>query len=730
MFNIAAATSQYALACDRKTSTGLRDSARLFQEAAGCFAHLRDIATPKMDAPRPLDLTAECASMLEKLMLAQAQECVLEKATVDGKGPATLARLAKHVAVLYDETANLLTTKPLSDHFEKSWQAHASVKSLLYHLEADLHNAADLRTKDDLRGVANEIAQLKVAQTTLTAARREAKNASKDLQDNVAEKEQAVATRLAKAERENATVYLQRVPAAADLPGVVPAALVKPVLPSELSSGGTTESSFLFKSVVPEATTKALSKYTQLVDTLVRTQTDALADASDEARIRLREWELPESLQALEPGSTAGLSDAVRMDLEKVESAGGVGHMHDLIAQIRELRQVALTELDEAESKLRDEAKDDDNLRAHYGPSHWQRPPSYQLTKHLWDKIGGYRANLAAAGDSDAKLEAKLAAEAASYATLDPLAIAATMPRLQAPMLNVLDDFNDLNNGSTMNPVTAVATIRASLESLASLSLQRASLEQELRDRRQREDLVPKLLTFKGVDHDVLFKTEMAKYDDLVDAVKENVSKQASVLETLDCANRAFRQAYNFADWRRDCDIAAAGTRSKAKSFLDMMGNMAEGVRFYSSFQEAVRSLKQQIGDFCLTRALQRDDLLQNIQQKEHQKQQQPQQLNHRDTLNTQFARMDVNGGSSPYHQDSNPNSSHHVGYPHGPQGSFPVSSYSPQHAPPPPPPPPQHHQGGYSYGQPPAQLPQSHPPPPQPSSSQYNSQNPLINFY
>ena len=43
---------------------------------------------------------------------------------------------------------------------------------------------------------------------------------------------------------------------------------------------------------------KALSKYTEMVDNLIRQQKDKLEAASDEARLRLREWAMPEALQA------------------------------------------------------------------------------------------------------------------------------------------------------------------------------------------------------------------------------------------------------------------------------------------------------------------------------------------------------------------------------------------------------------------------------------------------
>ncbi len=37
------------------------------------FGTLRELESPKVDAPRPVDLSPECLNMLERLMLAQAQ---------------------------------------------------------------------------------------------------------------------------------------------------------------------------------------------------------------------------------------------------------------------------------------------------------------------------------------------------------------------------------------------------------------------------------------------------------------------------------------------------------------------------------------------------------------------------------------------------------------------------------------------------------------------------------
>jgi hypothetical protein len=37
------------------------------------FAHVKENEASKIDNPRPIDLSPECLSMMEKLMLAQAQ---------------------------------------------------------------------------------------------------------------------------------------------------------------------------------------------------------------------------------------------------------------------------------------------------------------------------------------------------------------------------------------------------------------------------------------------------------------------------------------------------------------------------------------------------------------------------------------------------------------------------------------------------------------------------------
>jgi programmed cell death 6-interacting protein len=67
--------------------------------AAGSFSYLRDNASMKVSvgSSTTLDLSVECAGMLEKLMLAQAQECVFENTIAKGSTPGVCAKISRQV---------------------------------------------------------------------------------------------------------------------------------------------------------------------------------------------------------------------------------------------------------------------------------------------------------------------------------------------------------------------------------------------------------------------------------------------------------------------------------------------------------------------------------------------------------------------------------------------------------------------------------------------------------
>lgn len=101
LFNLGAVYSQIGLSYDRATVDGRRLASHAFIASAGAFAFLRDNAATKasIGSSTTVDLSVECAGMLERLMLAQAQECVFENTIAKGSTPGVCAKISRQVRV-------------------------------------------------------------------------------------------------------------------------------------------------------------------------------------------------------------------------------------------------------------------------------------------------------------------------------------------------------------------------------------------------------------------------------------------------------------------------------------------------------------------------------------------------------------------------------------------------------------------------------------------------------
>ena len=75
---------------------------------------------------------------------------------------------------------------------------------------------------------------------------------------------------------------------------------------------------------------KALSRYSELVDDLIRQEMGKLEGATDEARVKLKEWELPDLLDAIDSNQASALPEGLRRELEEVQRTGGVTYLKEV----------------------------------------------------------------------------------------------------------------------------------------------------------------------------------------------------------------------------------------------------------------------------------------------------------------------------------------------------------------------------------------------------------------
>ncbi|KAK8529527.1 hypothetical protein V6N13_102439 [Hibiscus sabdariffa] len=595
LFNLGAVYSQLGLSYDRTTVEGRRLASHAFIAAAGAFAYLRDNASTKasMGNSTTVDLSVECAGMLERLMLAQAQECVFENTIAKGSTPGVCSKISRQVGLYYEEALAALSAAPLKDHFEKAWIAHVQLKAALFYAEACYRYGLELHEKEE---IAEEIARLKSGVSALTEAKKSSKGAPAQILDAISKLEVNLNRNLERAVKENDRVYLMRVPSPSSLPALPAFSMVKPMQMNDMLDASKEK---MFASLVPDSSAKALSKYTEMVDDVIRTQAEKLQQGSELTRVRLKEMDLPDSILALE--GNFSLPEDLKNEVEKVQASGGPAGLEAELQQLRDLRRVNQELLIQTEELLQKEAAEDAQFRSQFG-TRWTRPQSSTLTKTMQERLNKFAANLKQAGESDARIERSVREHSALMSILNHRPIEAALPSLSRPIMSL-----DANEDAI------VGALKQSLRQLETLGAQRAGLEDMLKEMKRKDDILPKLMTSTGSYED-LFRKEIAKYDHICEEIAQNIEAQEQLLMQIQAQNDEFGAVFNLEDYkasRERCYKQIQAALAKCKEIKD---NINEGLKFYVTLQDAINNIKQQCSDFVMTRNIQCREMMEDVQ--------------------------------------------------------------------------------------------------------------------
>ncbi|RWW39962.1 hypothetical protein BHE74_00054653, partial [Ensete ventricosum] len=284
------------------------------------------------------------------------------------------------------------------------------LKAAQFYAEACYRYSLELNEKEE---IAEEIARLRIGISALVDAKKSAKGVAQPLLDVVNKLETNMNHNLEKSVKENDRIYLMRIPAASSLAALPAASLVKPTTLGEVLDASKEK---FFSNLVPDSSTKALSKYTDMVDNIIRTQLEKLQQGSEITRVKLKEMDLPDSILVLEDNLSLPLD--LMEDVEAVQISGGPSGLETEIQQLRDLRRVNQELLVQTEELLQKEANADAQFRNQFG-TRWTRPQSSTLTKNLQDRLNRFAANLKQAADSDSRIDREVRGNGELMAILD-----------------------------------------------------------------------------------------------------------------------------------------------------------------------------------------------------------------------------------------------------------------------------------------------------------------------
>ena len=438
VYNLAAMYSQLAISSNRSTSDGLRTAANNFCLGAGVLTHLRTALIPELDShDLPEDMDIMALESLERLLLAQAQECFWQKAVKDGLKDTIIAKLAARVSDLYSETGDFGVR---SDAISSEWTHHITAKHHHFAAAAQFRASRDALEK---RKYGEEVARLKDSLACVQQGLREQRYVNKVVLTDLNGLKNRVAEDLKRAEKDNDVIYLgmhtiglwgtadaiDPVPSKPELKLLDRANMVTARVPKELAESpsmlgeGNTLGPALFAKLVPYSVHVAASIYADRRDRLINhTIIDELQGmtrhihecvatcqssrcCADEQRV-FQSLNLPGSLQALE--KPLGIPPGLKAHAEEIRQQDGVGRVRQSVEDTKKVKRSGYAIYQEGCDMLENEETQDEAARRKHGTDYWKRPPARQAAAKLFEEMAQIDGWFRSAAQSDDTVETKL----------------------------------------------------------------------------------------------------------------------------------------------------------------------------------------------------------------------------------------------------------------------------------------------------------------------------------
>lgn len=268
---------------------GLKMAAKLFQQSAGIFSHLKS-ASPALGTETTPDLAPDTLHVLSILMLAQAQEVCVLKAIKDGMKDQVIAKLAGQNDEMYAEVLKAMQKEGLRSLWDKEWIQIVSGKQAGIHALTLMFQAAVFQSS---KKIGHQISAL---QKSIELFKTAQSRATKPVFDEYYKKAQI---KLVEAKKENDFIYNAMIPDSSTLEASGKFQLAKAI---PLTPPLSTSFKDLFSDLVPVALQHAISACdTQKAD-IVNVEIMKLRDATQTLNGVLSSLNLPAAIEVATPG--------------------------------------------------------------------------------------------------------------------------------------------------------------------------------------------------------------------------------------------------------------------------------------------------------------------------------------------------------------------------------------------------------------------------------------------
>eukprot|EP01133_Synstelium_polycarpum_P011610 gene11610-13554_t len=582
LFNYGSILSQIGATQNRSTVDGIKKACNCFQSAAGIYNSLREYISLHPECFTSPDFSADSLNMLSSLMIAQAQECIYEKAAMDNLSEAIQAKLAIQVADYFEGVYNLTNCNALKGCVDRYWTAITFTKSFLYKAIASYKLSVGLEASSHF---GEQVARLTAAVEAINQAKINLpKTSVGELRDIVDKFANIVTKAFEAAQKDNDTIYHDIVPPPHKLQPIEKKSIAKALpLPEVVVHDP-------FSQLIPYSVKEDSAYYNDQKEQLLKKELDHIKFHDESAKATLLSMNLPGAVEALEIGVPKALQE--KMDL--VKSEGAIENISDLIRSLQQLYDEDASICSTAQAILDREEDEDNNMRKQYD-SAWHRTPSYTLTANLRTDLAKYTSNLQHSMKSDSFIRKKFDDSKHLIAALES----------QDEVISLLP-----SNVMPLNQIPEVANLKVLIKSLDALIANRDSISEKLKQLGSKDDITIKLI-HPGKDKNQVYNEEILKYEPLQQQLNDNFLKQEPLLDQIRNENEKFVKSNSKHGGQREETLQKFA--NAFKTYNELKSNLGEGIQFYTNFQEILTKFKSKCQDFVNEREKEKAELSRQI---------------------------------------------------------------------------------------------------------------------
>lgn len=580
LFNIAALQSSVAAGQCLDSDEGLKTAAKLFQQSAGIFTHLKSAAPALGQEPTP-DLSPDTLHVLSLLMLAQAQEIFVIKAIKDGMKDLIITKLASQNEEMYADVLKAMQ-KGL---WEKDWIQLITGKQTGFHGLSLLYQSAVFNAG---KKVGHAIAALQKSVELLKLAQTQ--SGKPTLFEEYAKKAQR---NLVESKKENDFIYNATIPNADTLESLGKFQLAKALpLTSPLSSNFKD----LFSDLVPVALQHATNACDSQKNEIVNAEVMKLRDATQTLNGVLSSLNLPAAIEVNTPGSS--LPPSLLEKANDLRDKGGIHSIRTLIEELPESLTRNKEILDETERMMKEEQESDQQLRNQF-KERWTRTSSDKLNEMFRTSASKYREiiNNAIAADKVVRQKFEDNAYGIELLSKSPDELHQSIPA----------------GSGSVNNSQAVMRLRSLMEAVDTIKVERDVIEAELKSATvdMKDQFLQALAQDGAIDPATVVSYVGKALSPLQKQVAESVNRQQTIIQDIQQSHHQFSAEAGSGSNQRDQMMSQLA--SAYDIFTELQHNLKEGTKFYNDLTQLLIVFQNKVSDFCFARKTEKDELLKDL---------------------------------------------------------------------------------------------------------------------